>query len=177
MELIIKQETPEERPRVFEIIEHAFAQAEYSDKNEHHLVERLRTSDSFIPELSLVGSLNGKAIAHILFTKLILQNASDQTVGIALAPVSVVPEHQGQGYGSQLIRKGHEIAAKLNYPFSVVIGHKDYYPRFGYQQLDQEKIKLTFEVPPEFCFIRAFNDIVQLADLKGSLIYDAAFAE
>lgn len=72
------------------VIKEAFTNAEHSDGNEHELVTKLRKSDSFISQLSLVAEINGKIVGHILFTKAIVGN----NIVLVLAPLSVLPEYQ-----------------------------------------------------------------------------------
>lgn len=79
---------------------------EKTNGDEPNLVNRLRKSDAFIPELSQVAEKDGKIIGHILLTRMkICQQDS-----LALVPVAVLPEHQSQGVGTRLIREGHRIA-------------------------------------------------------------------
>ena len=141
MSLIIRQEQTEDHLAVERIIEEAFANEAFSDQSEHHLVARLRTSEAFVPELSLVAELEGKIVGHILFTKITI-GTSDS---LALAPVSVKPKFQGQGIGSQLITHGHEVAKKLGFGSAVLLGHAGYYPRFGYEKASDFNIHIPFD--------------------------------
>ncbi len=67
--MIIRQETKKDHRKVFNVIESAFKDAEFADHTEQFLVERLRKSDAFIPELSIVAEIDGKIVGHILLTK------------------------------------------------------------------------------------------------------------
>lgn len=146
----IRQEEVKDYEEVFKLTEEAFREMEHSDHQEHFLVERLRKSDAFIPELSLVAEdENGVIVGHILFTKLMIENDSEIFESLALAPVSVKPEFQNQGIGGQLIREGHLIAQKLGYQSVILIGHEDYYPRFGYEKTSNFGISFPFEIPEE----------------------------
>ena len=99
--MLIRQEKREDYPEVYELIKQAFASAEHADGNEQDLVEALRKSDAFLPELSLVAEEDGKLAGHILFTK---ANVGDRQV-LVLAPLSVRPEMQRRGIGTALIRE------------------------------------------------------------------------
>lgn len=125
------------------MVQKAFEHTEHTDQDEHYLVGRLRKSDGFIPELSLVAENGGKIIGQIMFTKLKVGN----TEQLALAPVAVLPEYQGKGVGKALILEGHIIAKNLGYEFSVLIGHPDYYPRLGYVDASEFGIKAPFDLP------------------------------
>lgn len=149
MNVHIRQESPADYPAVEQIIEAAFKTMEHSDQNEHHLVARLRNSIAFLPELSLVVSIDDRIVGHILLTKIKIKNASNSVDSLALAPVSVHPAHQRMGIGGQLIEHAHKIAKTLGFGSIVLVGHEAYYPRFGYQQADKYGIRLPFEVPPQ----------------------------
>ncbi|BAP32903.1 GNAT family acetyltransferase [Chryseobacterium sp. StRB126] len=146
--ITIREEEEKDYEKVFILIEEAFRDMEYSDHQEHFLVEKLRKSEAFIPELSLVAEDENSIITgHILFTKLTIENGSETFESLALAPVSVKPEFQNQGIGGQLIREGHRIAQKLGYHSVILIGHEDYYPRFGYEKTSNFGILFPFEIP------------------------------
>lgn len=146
----IRQEEEKDYQKVSELIEEAFKGVEYSDHQEHFLVERLRKSEAFIPELSLVAeNEKGDVVGHILFTKLKIENGSETFESLALAPVSVSLEFQNQGIGGQLIREGHLIAQKLGYQSVILIGHENYYPKFGYEKTSNFGISFPFEIPEE----------------------------
>ena len=68
---------------------------------------------------------------------------------IALAPVAVLPKYQGQGIGSQLILKGMNRAKSLDFQSVIVLGHSEYYPRFGFVPASTYSITAPFEVPNE----------------------------
>jgi predicted N-acetyltransferase YhbS len=148
--ITIRQEEEKDHQSVFQLIEEAFKSMEYSDHQEQFLVERLRKSEAFIPELSLVAeNETGKIVGHILFTKLKIINDSETFESLALAPVFVKPEFQNQGIGGQLITSGHFIAKELGYGSVILIGHEEYYPMFGYQKTTNFGISFPFEIPEE----------------------------
>lgn len=151
MEIKIRQEHPSDYNDVAEIIEEAFRNEQYSDQKEYVLVEKLRNSKSFIPELSLVAENNGSLVGHILLSKIKIKNAAKVSLSLALAHVSVHPNFQGNGIGSKLILESHKLAKTLGFKSIVLLGHKDYYPKFGYQKASVFRIKLPFDVPEENC--------------------------
>ncbi len=151
MNLNIKKEEAKDFEAVFQLIESAFRNVEYSDHREQFLVERLRKSQAFIPQLSLVAKIDDRIAGHILITKININNQVDIFPSLALAPVSVDPDYQGRGIGGKLIRRSHEIAKDLGYTSIVLLGHENYYPRFGYERADKYGIELPFDVPPENC--------------------------
>lgn len=151
--MIIRQENKNDFKEVFNLIEKAFKTEQFSDHKEQFLVQRLRNSKAFIPELSIVAEIKGKVVGYILVTKLKIKNELNEFDSLALAPVSVLPEFQNRGIGGKLIIKAHEIAKDLGYKSIILLGHENYYPRFGYEQADKYGIELPFEVPKENCMV------------------------
>jgi predicted N-acetyltransferase YhbS len=165
----IRQENQSDYETVYKIIKEAFATAEQSDGNEQDLVVALRNSRAFIPELSLVAVEDKNVIGHILFTK---AKVGKNTV-LALAPLSVHPVHQRKGAGLALMKKGHTIAKKLGYDYSVVLGNSKYYSKAGYIPASIYGIKAPFDVPDEnFMAIRLNSGAEKL---EGIVKYDKAF--
>jgi len=151
MKTTIRQEKQSDFQDVFSVIEKAFKDDPLSDDSEQFLVERLRKSTAFIPELSLIAELNNKIIGHILLTRIQIKNDKIINDSLALAPVSVNLRWQNQGVGSKLIIRAHEIAKGLGYQSIVLLGHENYYPKFGYERASKFGITLPFEVPDENC--------------------------
>lgn len=176
MEIKIRQENKEDFESVFHLIEKAFEKEEYSDHKEQFLVERLRRSEAFIPELSIVAEVEDKVVGHILFTKLEIKNETQTFHSLALAPVSVLPEFQGKGIGSKLILYGHKVAKDLGYKSVILLGHQDYYPRFGYELCKKYNIKMPFDVPAENCMVIKLTEN-GLSGVSGEVVYPKAFFE
>lgn len=143
--MIIRTEQSTDYASVYQVVKDAFQTAEQTDGNEQDLVNALRKSSSFIPELSLAAEINGKIAGHIMFTRLQIGGHT----ALALAPLSVLPDYQRQGIGASLILEGHKIARSLGYSYSVVLGSEKYYPRFGYLPAEKFGIQPCFEVPSE----------------------------
>ncbi|OXS57393.1 GNAT family N-acetyltransferase [Cohnella sp. CIP 111063] len=172
MHILIRQEKNEDANEVYHLIQQAFEDSDYSDHDEHNLVNRLRNSTKFIPELSLVAEYDGQIAGHILFTEV---HVGDQTL-IALAPVSVRPEMQSKGIGKLLITEGHKIAAQLGYKGSIVLGHDTYYPKFGYKKASQYGIEAPFEVSDDHFMAAELID-GGLTDVRGVVEYAKEFFE
>ena len=90
--LLIREETPKDHEEVRRVIRRAFENAEHTDHDEHNLVDRLRKSDAFIPELSLVAEMDGKIIGHVLFSKIRIQEDSIQQAHDNFTDAIWVPE-------------------------------------------------------------------------------------
>lgn len=176
MNIIIRQEQEGDQKMVDTLIATAFEEVEISDHQEHFLVQRLRESDAFVPELSLVAILEEQIIGHILLTKIKIENTKNSFESLALAPVSVLPEFQKKGIGGQLIRSAHHIAKSLGFQSVVLLGHANYYPKFGYKKASKFTIQLPFEVTDENCMA---IELVEnsLASVSGTVKYSKAFFE
>ena len=153
MKIELRTETLKDYLVVETVVKAAFKDLEISDQTEHLLVQRLRKSSSFIPELSIVAESEGTIIGHILLTKALIRNDQKTVESLALAPISVRPEYQKMGVGSKLILEAHKRAQSLGYTSITVVGHEDYYPRFGYEQIKTYGIQLPFSTPDENCMV------------------------
>lgn len=176
MKITIRQETREDHKEVFSLIEKAFEKEPYSDHGEQFLVERLRKSNAFIPQLSLVAEAKGVVVGYILVTALKIKGEREEFDSLALAPVAVLPELHGKGIGAQLIEEAHRKAIELGYTSVILLGHAAYYPRFGYRQAHTFGITLPFEVPKENCMaIELVADA--LKGVQGVVAYPQEFYE
>lgn len=141
MEIRFRKEVKEDYKQVYEINKLAFGQ----DK-ESILIEKIRKGPNFVPELSLVAEKDNEIVGHILFSKMKIVGEIEYET-LMLAPLAVIPELQKQGIGGKLVKKGIEKAIELGFDSIIVVGHKDYYPRFGFQKASKWGIKCPFEVP------------------------------
>jgi putative acetyltransferase len=135
----IRQEQPEDYQSVFQINNQAFKQ-----EAEANLVDVLHQSEAFVPELSLVAELNKELMGHILFTKIKIVNGVSATESWALAPMAVKEAYQKQGIGGQLIRERLKRAAALGFVSVIVLGHDQYYPKFGFEPASKWGNQSTF---------------------------------
>ncbi|MCX4359123.1 MAG: N-acetyltransferase [Rikenellaceae bacterium] len=173
--VIVRQEKSADRPFVNDLIKATFEKVRESDHREHFLVERLRQSDAFIPQLSLVAeTCDKRIIGYILLTEADILTAQGFTPSLSVAPVAVLPEYQNRGIGGMLIEEAHRIASVLGYGSALVLGHKDYYPRFGYRRASCFGITFPFDVPEEYCMaIELRTDA--LKGIDGTVRYPDAF--
>jgi predicted N-acetyltransferase YhbS len=174
MNLKIRQEQVADYEFTENVVKLAFANAEHSDKKEHELVSRIRKSSSFIPELSLVATNkdNGSILGHILLSRIKISIAES----LALAPVSVLPEYQNKGVGGLLITAALNAAKELGYNSVVVLGHPEYYPKFGFKKASRWGIKAPFEVPDEAFMAIELKDSA-LSGNSGVVEYPSVFFE
>lgn len=173
----IRKEEIKDYNNVFKLIENVFKDEKYSDQKEQFLVERLRKSESFVPELSLVAEIDNQIVGYILLTKIkILNENSQETTSLALAPVAVLKEYQGKGIGGNLIQKAHQIAKELKFDSIILLGHEKYYPKFGYKITKKYGIKLPFDVPDENCMLIELTKDA-LKNVNGIVQYPKEFYE
>lgn len=173
----IRKEEPKDYQAVFHLIENAFKNEVYTDHNEQFLVERLRKSESFVPELSLVAEIDGQIVGYVLLTKIkIINDQLHETPSLALAPIAVLATKQGQGIGGKLIEEAHRKAKELGFTSVVLLGHEKYYPRFGYKMTKEYGITLPFEVPDENCMLIELVEHA-LNDVHGTVKYPGEFYE
>lgn len=176
MNIKIRQEEEKDYKLSEMIVEKAFKNAEHTDHKEHFLVSKLRKSDSFVPELSLVAEFNGEIVGHIMLTKLLIQNEENKYESLALAPVSVLPEYQNKGIGSKLIIESLKIAKEIGFKSVIVLGHDKYYPRFGFKPASTFGIKSPFDAPDEF-FMALELKTKGLDGITGTVVYSKEFLE
>jgi putative acetyltransferase len=142
--ITIRPEAAEDYAAIREVTLLAFGQ-----EVEAQLVEDLRRLPDFIPELSLVAVQDGEVVGHILFSPMAIETEKGAVPALSLAPMSVRPEWQNQGIGSQLVREGLKRCRSMGHEVVVVVGHPDYYPRFGFSSARAKGLEASFEVPDE----------------------------
>ncbi|NYT00929.1 MAG: N-acetyltransferase [Methanocellales archaeon] len=170
MNVTIRKEEKKDYKKVYEVNCFAFQQ-EYESK----LIEKIRKGKNFIPELSLVAEIDDEIVGHILFSR--IEIVGDSVFdSLALAPMAVIPEFQKQGIGSKLIKKGIEKAKELGFDSIIVLGHKEYYPKFGFQKASKWNIKCPFEVHEE-AFMAIELTEKAFEDKAGTVKYPDEFME
>ncbi|MSR10337.1 MAG: N-acetyltransferase [Gammaproteobacteria bacterium] len=122
------------------------------------MVSRLRTAAT--PIISLVAEHGAAIVGHILFTPVTLADSSQLLMG--LAPVAVTHALQNQGAGAALISAGLEQCRRAGVVAVFVLGHAEYYPRFGFVPSVLHGISCEYAVPPEnfMCLALSANLIV-----------------
>jgi putative acetyltransferase len=119
--------------------------AAFPEAAEADLVEQLRADGDAVFEL--VAETDGKIVGHILFSRLW---ADSVNLYLALAPMAVVPDRQRGGLGSDLVRAGLEFCKECGAHGVVVLGHIDYYPRFGFSAETTAQIASPYSGSPAF---------------------------
>jgi putative acetyltransferase len=166
----IRQEQFEDRNAIYELNTLAFQQ-----ENESKLIDAIRASEFFIPELSLVAVKEKEVIGHILFSMISIETRNGAVPTLGLAPMAVKPEYQNQGIGSALVREGLKRCEQLGFEHVVVLGHPHFYPKFGFQPAILKGIKPPFQVPDEAFMVLEIKK-GSLKDINGTVKYPPAFA-
>jgi putative acetyltransferase len=138
---------------------------------EGRLVDALRGADDY---LSLVATIDTGVVGHILFTPVTIEPAVDRRIA-GLAPMAVRPGHQRSGIGSQLIRAGLEECRRDGYSAVVLLGHPEYYPRFGFAPANTFGLTCEFPSPPE-AFMAIELEAGALAGIAGVVRYRPEFS-
>jgi putative acetyltransferase len=164
---VIRLERPEDAAGVHETNEQAFGAP-----LEARLVDALRNTADY---LSLVATIDERVVGHILFTPVTLEPPLDLRIA-GLAPMAVQPEHQRSGVGGRLIRAGLEECRRTGYAAVVVLGHPEYYPRFGFVPAHRFGLTCEFPSPPE-AFMAIELQAGALKGISGLVRYLPQFAE
>ena len=146
----IRNETDADIGAIAEVTIAAFETLEISNQTEHFIIEALRAAGAL--SVSLVAELDGRIIGHIAFSPVTISDGIRDWYG--LGPVSVSPEYQRQGVGKALIREGLSRLKNLNAGGCCVVGHPEYYRKFGFQNVPGLAIE---GVPPEVFFALSFH--------------------
>lgn len=165
--MLVRAEREEDRGAV-----RAVHVAAFEASSEADLVEALREQAE--PVVSLVAEDNRAIIGHIMFSPVSLSGHHGLEM-MGLAPMAVAPEHQRRGIGSTLVRAGLERCKQLGFIAVVVLGHPEYYPRFGFSPSTHFGIRSEYDVPAEVFMVRELQPAA-LSGKTGTVKYHAAFA-
>ncbi|MFE3068367.1 GNAT family N-acetyltransferase [Streptomyces sp. NPDC059247] len=162
----VRPERDDEAGEVREITAAAFGSTDEAD-----LVDALRRDpDAWLPELSYVAEApDGSVAAHALITRCRVGGAP----AAALAPVSVTPGYQRTGAGQAVVRAVLDAARLRGERLVLVLGHPEYYPRFGFVRASEYGIRPGFEVPDEAMMALVLDDSMPVP--SGTITYPAAF--
>ncbi len=166
--MLIRAETENDRDVV-----HAINVSAFETPAEASLVDALR--EQVQPIVSLVSEDNGELIGHIMFSPVSLSGHPDCRM-MGLAPMAVTPGHQNKGIGSALVQAGLDQCRKLGFTAVVVLGHPEYYPRFGFSPSSRFDIDSEYEVPEEV-FMAMELLAGSLRGKTGRVKYHAAFGK
>lgn len=146
----------------------------FEGDEEANIIDRLRENCDSL--LSLVAVESGRIIGHILFSPATIENENGTIRGMGLAPMAVLPAYQRRGVGSQLVERGIEILQQQSVPFVIVLGHPDYYPRFGFRPASRYGIRCQWEGVPDDAFMLLLLDGRYRKQIGGIAKYREEFS-
>jgi len=161
----IREERPDDVAAVRELNRRAFGQDQ-----ESNIVDALRANGAAL--LSLVATLNDRVVGHIMYSAV---SVGGNVKGAVLGPMAVIPERQRQGIGSKLIEAGNQNLKNADCPFIIVVGHANYYPRFGFRPASEHGIKCEWDVPDDV-FMLLVLDQVKMEGVSGLAKYRDEFS-
>jgi putative acetyltransferase len=147
--------------------------AAFDQPMEADLVDTLRQTCR--ASLSLVAELDGEIVGHILFTPAALDTGDGSIEGMALAPMAVLPAFQRSGIGSRLVKEGLQILSDTACPFVILVGHAEYYPRFGFEPASRHGLQCQWEGVPDEAFMVTILDPVRMEGVSGVARYREEF--
>lgn len=151
-------------------------QLAFDRDDEADLVNQLREQAK--PNLSLVAVDDDRQIVgHLLMTPASIQAPLGDINGMGLAPMAVLPEYQRQGIGTQLLKHAINAVAQMGYPYIIVLGHVDYYPRFGFVPASLRHIRCQWVGIPDEAFMIMVLDPVAMQNAQGTAYFHPVFDE
>jgi putative acetyltransferase len=165
----IRHEKPEDIPFVSSVLEKTFKR-----DAEARLAGKLRQACADC--LSLVADDNGTIVGHIMFTPVLITNGK-KIQGMGLAPMAVLPSRQRQGIGSLLVNSSLQLLREKGCPYVIVLGHPDYYPRFGFQPASRFNIRSQWPGVPDEAFMLLVMDEEAMLNVSGIASFREEFNE
>ncbi|EPX63775.1 GCN5-related N-acetyltransferase [Cystobacter fuscus DSM 2262] len=141
-EVLVRPELPHEAEAIRNVNARAFGR-----DAEAGLVDALRGAGGVT--LSLVAWVGEQVVGHILFSPVEIDRGGGQDAAVGLGPMAVLPDHQRHGVGARLIRAGIDQLREAGHGAVVVLGHPDYYPRFGFARASRFGLRWEEECPDE----------------------------
>jgi putative acetyltransferase len=161
----IREERPGDIAAIRDLNRRAFGQDQ-----EGNIVDALRSNGAAL--LSLLATLDGRVVGHIVYSPL---SVNGEVTGAALGPMAVLPEYQRQGIGSKLVEAGNLKLKDAGCPFIIVVGHANYYPRFGFRPASTHGIKCEWEVSDDV-FMLLVLDEAKMQGISGLAEYRHEFS-
>lgn len=167
--MLIRPEQPQDIDAITQVNQLAFER-----NDEAELIIKLRETAK--PYLSMVAENDDQQIiGHVLFTPANIITPHGEATGMGLAPMAVHPDHQIQGVGTELLKQSINQIAQQNYPYIIVLGHTDYYPRFGFVPASLRNIQCQWAGIPDEAFMILVLDPIAMQNVNGTAYYHQIF--
>ena len=140
--LDVRSEQPGDEAAIARVNDAAFGQAD-----ESRIIDAIRQAKR--SSISLVAVDGAAIVGHILFTPVSIESSASPVAAMSLAPMAVWPALQRRGIGSRLVREGLEECARTGCQAVVVVGHPEFYPRFGFRPASSYGLRCEFPVPDD----------------------------
>lgn len=158
----------DEKPGDAEAVRHV-NDAAFGQPIEGRIVDAIRLCGH--RTISLVALSEGLVIGHLLLSPVSIRGSAKTVTGMGLGPMSVLPDYQNQGAGSVLVEEAVNRAKKMSVPFIVVLGHPEYYPRFGFKPASRRGIVCKWENVPDDAFMILVLDEPAMEGISGQAEY------
>ncbi len=164
----VREETPADYDQIRQVNDLAF-----ECPDEGKIVDQIRASQEEI--ISLVALVDEKVVGHILFSPAVINRNQKPITGMGLAPMAVLPEYQNKGIGTTLVKEGLQKLRESNCPFVIVVGHAEYYPRFGFERASKHGLQCQYDGTPDEAFMVIIMDQAVMKHAKGVAEYMKEF--
>jgi putative acetyltransferase len=165
----IRSENISDYPNIAEVNTLAFG-----TEKEAKLIEIIRLSNGYIPQLSLVAEIENNIIGYIMFSYIHLMGKEKLSV-LSLAPMAVHPKWQKQGIGKKMLKTGLQLADERGEALVIVLGYPQVYTPFGFQPSTNYQIESPFDVPEDVFMVKPLSAYEE--KYNGKVIYPPAFLD
>ena len=149
MRIEIREEQAADIAAIREVNRRAFGQDQEAD-----IVDAVRAQGA--ASLSLVATIDQRVVGHIMYSPVDI----GPVIGCGLGPMAVLPEYQRRRIGSRLVEAGNRHLKDVGCPFIVVLGHADFYPRFGFKPARPQGVTCEWDVPDNVFLLLALDPVL-----------------
>ncbi len=171
--IVIRPESPDDLDAIRRVVAAAF-----ESEAQAKLVERIRASPEYVPEMALVAEVDDEIVGHVMVSYTVIRNDDGDRRISMLSPLAVLPEFQRAGIGSALVRASLAVAAAHGEPMVILEGSPAYYRRFGFEHSIKYGIEIHLPdwAPPDAAqVVRLPSFDPDDPALRGTVVYPAAF--
>ncbi len=156
----------------------AVVTAAFDSPVEAELVDRIRASPEYRPDLAMVAEVGGRIVGHVMISGALVRHAGGERSIVMLSPLAVAPDHQRHGVGASLVQAAVARAEAVGEPIVVLEGNPAYYSRFGFEH----SVAFGLTLPlPDWAPSEAGQVLSLCAHdgldptLRGKVVYPVAF--